>query len=276
MKALPFRIPKPADVALYFQIDTGKYYAQLHEHEEIQVSYIRKGKGTLIAGDGVHHYMAGQVLILGSRLPHLFKEEGTQPEMHSIFFSPNTLGGHFMELEEARALRQFRDRSETGLWVAGTPEIDELFSAFPEASPAQRLPLFLALVDILLGLATAPLSAYHYGKPIRETDGQKLHTIFEYTLAHFNQPMTLRAVADRAAMTPNAFCKYFKKHTRKTYFQYITELRITKACQLLQEHRDMPITMIAELCGFQTVSHFNRKFKGLKGVSPTGFRKGEY
>ena len=73
-------------------------------------------------------------------------------------------------------------------------------------------------------------------------------------------------------MSTNGFCKYFKKRTNKTYFQFLTEIRITKACTLLKENPELSIAAIAELSGFQTLSHFNRKFKYYKKVSPSIYR----
>ena len=52
MKVLPFKIPKPKNEALVYQIDREHvFYDQLHQHGEIQISYVEKGSGTLIVGD---------------------------------------------------------------------------------------------------------------------------------------------------------------------------------------------------------------------------------
>ncbi len=272
MKVLPFKIPKPSNVSLFFQIDKDRYYEKLHEHEEVQISYILKGAGTILAGDGVHHYKEGDLLILGSGLPHLFKDDTTDPCMHSIFFSRRAFGEAFMSLEESQAINHFYTDAKAGFKAEATARIITLFKDIPRQQSLSRLILFLQLIQEIQPLEHLPLSTFSYKKHITEADGQKLKAIFDYTLTSFTKPITLKAVADVAAMSPNAFCKYFKKRTNKTYFQYVTELRIAKASKLLLDAPEYPITGIAEISGFQTISHFNRKFKTLKGMSPREWR----
>jgi AraC-like DNA-binding protein len=73
-------------------------------------------------------------------------------------------------------------------------------------------------------------------------------------------------------MSKNAFCRYFKKRTNKTFFQFLIEIRIENACKMLHTNKDYSISYISELCGFQDIANFNRKFKELKGVSPSYYR----
>jgi len=272
MKVLPFKIPKPSNVALFFQMDKDRYYEKLHEHEEVQISYIVKGTGTILAGDGVHHYKKGDLLILGSGLPHLFKDDTADPCMHSIFFSRQAFGEAFMKLEESQAIDHFYTNARAGFKTRANAQIVSLFQDISQEQSLSRLILFLQLIQEIQTLEHLPLSTFSYTKQITEADGQKLKAIFDYTLTSFTKPITLKAIADVAAMSPNAFCKYFKKRTNKTYFQYVTELRIAKACKLLRDTPEFPITGIAEISGFQTISHFNRKFRALKGMSPREWR----
>ncbi len=74
-------------------------------------------------------------------------------------------------------------------------------------------------------------------------------------------------------MTKNAFCKYFKKRTNKTYIQFLSELRIEHACKLLRTEKELSIVDIAESSGFNNISNFNRQFKSLKRMSPSAFKK---
>ena len=80
-------------------------------------------------------------------------------------------------------------------------------------------------------------------------------------------------VADVASMTRNAFCKYFKKRTNKTYVQFLNEIRVEQACKLLLSQTDMNIAEIAEQCGFRNMSNFNRQFKSIKKMTPSQILK---
>jgi AraC-like DNA-binding protein len=73
-------------------------------------------------------------------------------------------------------------------------------------------------------------------------------------------------------MTKNAFCKYFKKRTNKTYVSFLTELRIENECKLLKSDTDVSINEIAYKVGFNNISNFNRKFKEVKKMPPLSYR----
>ena len=99
-----------------------------------------------------------------------------------------------------------------------------------------------------------------------------MSSVIDYTLKNYSNSISLTQISKEAAMTPNAFCKYFKKRTRKTYVNFLNEIRIEAASKTLQQS-DLSISEIAEQSGYQNISYFNRKFKEIKGVSPNTFRK---
>jgi AraC-like DNA-binding protein len=73
-------------------------------------------------------------------------------------------------------------------------------------------------------------------------------------------------------MTPSAFCHYFKKYTRKTFTQYVNEVRIGYACKLLIE-TDLNVSEIGYQSGYNSLSRFNKCFKLHRGKTPLGYRK---
>ena len=95
MKVFPFKISKPKDVVLIYQEDVGKnFYNKLHQHEEIQLSYILKGQGTLIVGNTINTYKQGDTIVIGGNLPHVFKSDtstGKTSKMFSLFFTKDSL-----------------------------------------------------------------------------------------------------------------------------------------------------------------------------------------
>ncbi len=91
-------------------------------------------------------------------------------------------------------------------------------------------------------------------------------------MANFNHVITLQLIAKIANMTTNAFCKYFKQRTNKTYFQLLSEVRIEYACKLLAKRKDIAVSEIALQSGFQNISNFNRKFKLVKKMTPSEYK----
>ncbi len=272
MKVLPFKIPKPSNTAIVFQVDAGQFYGQLHQHEELQISIIQQGKGTLLIADTIHHFQEGDVFVIGGQQPHVFRNEQADALMHTIFFSPHSFGDSFLDLEEGKGVGEFYAFAKAGFKTTTTTELTTTFKALSKSEGLIRLSYFLQLIDLLKNCDSEPISSFIYDKKISEADGKKLHRIFEYSLQHFSEPIQLEEIAHIAAMSTNGFCKYFKKRTNKTYFQFLTELRISHACKLLKENTTLPIADVAELSGFQTLSHFNRKFKLHKKMSPRTYK----
>ena len=89
----------------------------------------------------------------------------------------------------------------------------------------------------------------------------------------FAEDVSLAEVSALANMTPNAFCRYFKQRTNKTFFRFLTEIRINNAAQLLQANKDLSIAEAAYQSGFKNLSNFNRKFKEIKSLTPSEYRK---
>ena len=101
MKVLPFKIPKQDNVALIYQEDyTPLFYDKLHQHEEIQLSYIANGEGTLVIGDSINKYNKGDIIIIGSNIPHVFRSDPIENEkslMISLFVNTSLLSSDFFE-----------------------------------------------------------------------------------------------------------------------------------------------------------------------------------
>ncbi|SFB86819.1 AraC-type DNA-binding protein [Algibacter lectus] len=277
MKILPFKIPKPEDDGLVFQIDkTTLFYDKLHQHEEIQVSLIIEGEGTLVIGDSINQFGKGDILIIGSNLPHVFKNDdqsATSSQMYSLFFTKTSFGNHFFELEELKELQPFFKRSKHGFKATSHIKlIKEYFFKLEDSSKFKRFIILLELLKITSKSHYKSLSSFVYEKEYSDNEGYRMRNVFEFTMNNFNQDITLNTIAEIANMTKNAFCKYFKKRTNKTYIQFLNELRIEQACKLLLANNDFSIIEIAEASGFKNISNFNRQFKAIKKVNPSEYK----
>lgn len=277
MKVLPFKISKPARCGLIFQVDhTESFYDMLHQHEEIQISLILQGEGTLIVGDSVRRFTKNNIFVIGSNLPHVFKSNPRATKtslMHSLFFSKSSFGQHFFTLEELMKLQPFFYRARHGFIInSQTSNALTLFKKLENTSKFNRFVIFLKLLNIASQCQYEPLSSFIYNKKYTDNEGYRMRNIFEFTINNFQNKISLNTVSEVANMTKNAFCKYFKKRTNKTYFQFLNELRVEQACKLMVSNPDYTITQIAELSGFNNISNFNRQFKAIKKITPSSYR----
>lgn len=282
MKVIPFTIPVAQDQTIIIQEDREPYfYPHLHKHPEIQITWIVEGEGTLIAGNYLQQFGAGQVLLIGSNQPHLFRSnpEYFQPESNlqihslSVFFDLEGALKPMLELPELGAVKKFLDRSDLGLKFSmpTAKPVAELIVQLQTTEGSKRLALFLDLLQCLADdpdsevLASASTTSYS------EAEGRRMATIYQFVLDHFDQDISLAEVAQLAHLTPQAFCRYFKHRTRKTFTQFLTEIRINEACKRLIQNPEAPVASIALDCGFNNIHHFNRTFKQLMGQAPRVF-----
>ena len=277
MKVYPFKIPKPNNNALIYQEDIEVvFYDKLHQHDEIQISYIEKGNGTLLVGNSFTNYYTGNVFVIGSNVPHAFKSDTSKNEtskMLTLFFTKESFGTSFFKLEEFEEIESFFINSLHGFQVTSQlTEIKEIFNKLKKATKLERFIILIALLKLLSESDINLLSNYTYAKKLSDSEGKRMRKVFDYTLKNADQKISLDEIASVANMTKNAFCKFFKKRTNKTYINYLTELRIENACKILKSNKDMAIVDVAFKAGFYNISNFNRRFKELKKMTPLTFR----
>lgn len=278
MKILPFKIPKPENVTLYVQHYKGEsFYEKLHQHKEIQISIVIKGEGTYIIGDCVGDFKPNDIYVLGENLPHVFKRDEAfehDTEMISLFFSKNSYGDTFFNLPEFEHFQHFFNNAILGYKVLSNKNaLSKLLSEIETQVKYEQFKSFLEILNLISQGEKRELSSLINLKKYGGEEGKRMSDIFQYTMNNYHQEISLDQVSNIANMTPNAFCRYFKQRTNKTFVNFLIDIRIGNACKLLTKNNDLNITEISYKSGFNNLANFNRKFKALKGVTPSEYRK---
>ena len=278
MKVLPFQIPKPEKSALIYQVDkAAQFYPHLHQHEEIQISIVLAGEGELIVGDTVNYFKPNDVFIVGSNIPHLFRNnpvEGQEAHMLTLFFTKSSFGDSFFDLPEMEYLQPLLRKLESGVQVQEKVSgIKSLFLELHGQSHFERMISFLEILKLAASSKTSSLSSFVYQKVYSDDEGERMSKVMNHAISNYQNPITLQEIADLANMTPNAFCRYFKRRTRKTFFQFLLEIRLEAACRMLKNNPEMSIVAVSEASGFNNLSNFDRKFREMKGMTPTRYRR---
>lgn len=284
MKVLQFTIPVAHDKSVIAQQDELPYfYPHLHRHNEAQVTWIIAGEGTLIAGNNMHAFRSGEIYLLGADQPHLFKsspeyfQQGNKKTVKAltIFFDPNGSLSSLLGLPEMKAFKDFIQQYQQGFKLP-TEYVEKVSKAMLDiqnTSGPDQMIHFLQMLRILQGMPSKqePLSAFAISRGITESEGLRISNIYNYILQHYSAAITLDDVAREACMTPQAFCRYFKKHTGHTFISFLNEMRINEACKKLTGNKYEGISIVAYKCGFTSITNFNRVFKSVMGNSPRGY-----
>ncbi|SRR5258706_7170298 len=284
MKVLSFNVPKIKREAFRYQEDSGPhFYDQLHQHPEIQIMLILQGEGTLIAGDYVGRFAAGNLYVIGSGQPHVFrsdknyyhKKSKLKAKAVSLYFNEKYWGDSFWQLDEMKLVRKFSVRAMHGLQVNGKVknEIAEGIHQLKNVQGIDKLILFLSMLKRLCeAKGTKPLAVSALGSNFNPEEGKRMNSILSFTFRESHRKIYIGEAAGIANLSTEAFCRYFKLHTQKTYTLFLNELRVSNACQMLM-NKDWSIQDVCYQSGFNNISNFNRIFKRVTGKSPSNYLK---
>ncbi|HEY9116676.1 MAG TPA: AraC family transcriptional regulator, partial [Roseivirga sp.] len=280
MKVLPFKIPKVESSSVHLQIDDEPYfYDKLHQHPELQLTWIVKGEGTVIYGDYLGEFRPDEMYLIGSNVPHVFrsKAEYYLPNSSgilskSVFFKPELITRARVLYPETTVLNDLLDKADRGLrfQVPHNRKAIEILLEVFQAKPLARLGHLLVLLSELQSNEAEMLSVLPQ-KSIKESQGRRLDDVFNFTLDNYHRAIQLEEVAEVVYMNKAAFCRYFKQHTRKTYINFLNEIRLQKATELLK-NSELNIAQIAFEVGFNNLSNFNRTFKMYRKQTPFEYR----
>ncbi|TWR27252.1 helix-turn-helix domain-containing protein [Mucilaginibacter achroorhodeus] len=284
MKVLQFTIPVPHDKSVIAEkVLLPYHYPYLHRHKEVQLTWIQQGEGTLIAGNNMHDYSAGDMFLIGANLPHVFKSNpeyfapntNKHIEALTIFFDPQDVLAPLFNLPELKPSLMFIQQYQQGVKIPHDviDKLSQIMIALQKSGGPDQLVQFFQLLKTLTSIKTklSPLSTYGNLPGITENEGIRIGNIYNYIMQHYSESITLEDVAKVAYMTPESFCRYFKKHTGHTFVSFLNDIRINEACKKLISHKFESINTVAYKCGFKSITNFNRVFRSVIGNSPRGY-----
>lgn len=247
-----------------------------HYHPEIELVFVNGGSGKRQIGSHVSYYNDGDLILIGSNLPHCgFTNEETGNKNETVIqLKPDFLGPDFLDIPETQNIRNLFNRAKAG--IAFGAETKRSIGRKIEAMAAQpQFERLLAMLEILNELELAEdfkiLNASGFAIETRVEDNNRINSVFNFVKDNFTQPIALEEVAAVAHMTVPSFCRYFKKVTNKTFTKFVNEYRLVHASRLLAE-QPLSITEICYASGFNNFSHFNKSFKEFTGKSASEYR----
>lgn len=283
MKILEFTLPVADNKTIIIKEEKlPHFYPHLHRHTEVQLTWIVEGEGTLVAGNSMHNFKKNEIFWIGAKQPHVFKsspayfENKGKKRTHSldIFFNIDSQLSSFFSIPEIRHLKTFIDQQNNGFSVP-TNNVNEISGKMLLVSSTSGAEQFIHFISLLKELSALPhvnpLSADSKTVKVNETEGIRIANIYNYVMQNYKEPITLEEVAKIAYMTPEAFCRYFKKHTHNTLISFVNQVRVNEACKKLVENQNDTIASIAFNTGFNSITNFNRVFKSVVKKSPKNY-----
>jgi AraC-like DNA-binding protein len=248
-------------------------------HPEFEIHLIRKSTGTVFIGDYIGEFSPGHLTIVGGGLPHNWVSHIRTGEIVSardlvVQFDPEKLKKASTYLPEIAALEKFLELALRGILFRGdTARIGaDALEAMGHARGLDRLNQFLQLLELL---ATANsyqvLSSPEFSPDLNSSALDIMQRCSSYICDHMTSDLSLSDVAKVAGMTESTFSRFFQKNSGRSFTDYLTELRIGRACRLLAETQQ-PVSGICYEVGYLNLSNFNRNFLKRRGMTPSQYR----
>ena len=282
MKATLSKIPFSSDASfVYKELERDYFNDPWHFHKEYELLLINKSKGTRFIGDNVSHFEEGDLLLIGSNIPHLLrnseefntKKKTLGVSVTYILFAKDFLGNHFFDIPEMKLIHRLLEKSSLALEIHGSAKkyITNKLHDMNDQNSTQRL---LSLLEILIKLSQSrelkPLLSTGYSAN-NSGDTDRITKVFEFIMKNYTEEIYVQEIASKLNMSVASFSRYFKHHTRKTFSDYLTEIRIGHVCRLLMENNHS-ISEISFKCGFENLSNFYRQFRKITGISPKEYK----
>jgi AraC-like DNA-binding protein/quercetin dioxygenase-like cupin family protein len=253
------------------------FTAPWHFHPECELTLIVKGRGTRYVGDSIGRFSDGDLVFLGSNLPHYWwKDADDRCEARAVVLQfDEHLGGGLFDMPEAARIRRLLKAARRGIVLGGSirDKVTTRLAALPDREPWMGL---CGLLEILGLMAAARpwrfLASAAYAPDLDESDGLRLAAVSRYVQESFAGPISQPRAAALAGLSPAAFSRYFHKRMCRTFEAYVNEVRVSHASRMLRES-EHTVAEIAFACGFNNLSNFNRRFRQFRGTSPTLYRR---
>lgn len=277
MKPLVEKLPLADDKSFVANIHTTpNFEVPWHQHIEYELILFIKGAGHSYIGNYVGEFVVDDIYFLGSNLPHTFQK--ASPDLVTsaivIHFKENFWGDTFLALPELTQIKKLFDKSVQGLYIEGPSKIElgKIIKQLVEARGFERIVLLCQALHLLAKRQEYKALSTQEVKEFNPKNKNRLDTIFQFTLSNFQESIKIEKVAESVHMSIPAFCSYFKKSTKKTYIDFLNEIRVGYACKQLVDSQKNIETICYE-SGFNTLANFNKQFLKVKKLTPSKFRK---
>jgi AraC-like DNA-binding protein len=270
-------------IFLVKEFDLPYFSTEFHFHEECQLTLIIESEGKRIIGDNVDVFSKGEMTFLGSNLPHVWHNSQEylnvqgkgKAQSIALYLKPKELLEIIGQMTHSKKLSELLDKSRLGMKIMGETKT-RLEGMLKNAIHLTDMAAAINILEMVQLLSNTDeyelLASPGFINRIQFKDNPRMSLVYKHVFDNYSEEISLHTVANKAGMTPESFCRYFKSVNKKTFTYFVNEVRISHACKLLAEG-ETNISSIAYHCGYNSISNFNRFFKQIKQITPKEYKQ---
>lgn len=256
-----------------------RFDSPFHFHPECELTLVEASHGLRFVGDSIERFEAGDLVLLGSNLPHYWTNP---PDWRGaarsvvVQFPRDLLGAGWLDAPEFAGVRRLLGRAGRGVHFRGrtAAAAARRLRTMTGLAPFARLQL---LLETLHALAAAPgarlLASAGFAPAMDGEDESRLGRVLDYVNQRAAEGVQQREAARRAGLSPAAFSRYFRRKMGHTFEDFVNEVRVGRSCRALIETPEKSVAEIAFAAGYNNLANFNRQFRRRTGLSPVEYRR---
>jgi len=254
-----------------------------HYHPEIEIIQIKEGEGTHFIGDSIKRFKAGDIFLIGSNLPHFFRfddvyfqqDKNKLAHVYLAQFHENFWGDRFLHLSENTIIRNLLEKAKRGIAISKDVRetVSKILARLLVTEGPERIIMLLEILNTTACVKNLEqLSSIGFKNEYGGQENDRINVVYDFSFTNFKRKIELEEIANVAGISPNSFCRYFKARTKKTYSQFIIEIKVGYACKLLIDDK-YSVKQICYESGFNNFASFHKYFKLITNKSPLDYKK---
>lgn len=245
---------------------------QEHFHQDIELLYVLEGTMDVIAGEQITHMKPEDILVVNANKKHFLK--GSKDILYvrfSILYQ--LVSDVFRSVDVIFWCDSTRGQSERYNQLRDVLKVllNHYLETKGNTANFGHIALCYRVLDIM-SMYFLVQSADKENMDDKEKFEDRLQQINNYIRANYNQPISLKELADKLYLSNGYLSRFFKRNYGMSFAGYLTNIRLYHAVDELL-YSNTPITRIAYDNGFANVAIFNKAFKKAYGETPSAFRK---